>query len=93
MSQAEEEKAGTEITLSGEDCAVVFRTDGSMNVFIPSREEGSPVPPQMLYSILVQEMLKDPFMMKVLTERVINTGVLSKSSPPDEAPKEEGANA
>lgn len=70
------ETAEHQITLSDNDCAVVFKTDGSMNVFVPSREEGEAVPPQMLYAILVQEMLKDTFMMKVLTDRVVAAGIL-----------------
>jgi hypothetical protein len=64
------------VTLSENDCAVVFKSDGTLNVFVPSREEGEAVPPQMLYAILVQEMLKDAFMMKVLTDRVVAAGVL-----------------
>ena len=51
------ETADHQITLSDNDCAVVFKTDGTLNVFVPSREEGEAVPPQMLYAILVQEML------------------------------------
>lgn len=64
------------ITLKDEDCAVVFASDGTMNVYVPTREEGEAVPPQMLYTILVQEMLKDQYMMKVLTDRVVAAGVL-----------------
>lgn len=75
-----------EISLHNEDCAVVFHSDGTLNVYVPSREEGEPVPPQMLYTILVQEMLKDPFMLKVLTDRVLSAGILGKSAPPTETP-------
>lgn len=78
MITVEDEK-GTTIPLSGEDCAVVFCADGTLNVYVPSREEGESVPPQMLYAILVQEMLKDPYMMKVLTDRVLQAGVFSKA--------------
>jgi hypothetical protein len=81
------EKADHNITLTKNDCAVVFNSDGSMNVFVPSREEGEPVPPQMLYAILVQEMLKDAFMLKVLTDRVVAAGILGTQTP------EESANA
>lgn len=70
------ETAEHQITLSDNDCAVVFKSDGTLNVFVPSREEGEAIPPQMLYAILVQEMLKDAFMMKVLTDRVVAAGVL-----------------
>lgn len=70
------EPADHQITLSGNDCAVVFQSDGTLNVFVPSREEGEAIPPQMLYAILVQEMLKDAFMLKVLTDRVVAAGVL-----------------
>ena len=75
-----EEVAGHSIELEKEDCAVVFRSDGTLNVFVPSRQEGESVPPQMLYSLLVQEMLKDAFMMKVLTDRVVAAGILGTAS-------------
>ena len=69
------------IDLKDEDCAVVFHADGTLNVYVPAREQGEPVPPQMLYTILVQEMLKDQFMLKVLTDRIVAAGILGKTSP------------
>jgi len=66
------------IDLQKEDCAVVFHADGTLNVYVPSREQGDSVPPQMLYTLLVQEMLKDQFMLKVLTDRIVAQGVLGK---------------
>lgn len=86
-----------DIQLTGNDCAVVFQTDGTLNVFVPSREEGEAVPAQMLYALLVQEMLKDQFMMKVLTDRIVAQGLVgTKKETPAEsteesAPAEEGA--
>lgn len=74
------EEKNHQVTLGKDDCAVVFQADGAMNVFVPSREEGEPIPPQMLYAILVQEMLKDEFMLKVLTDRVVAAGVIGKAS-------------
>jgi len=68
------------ITLSKDDCAVVFNSNGTLDVFIPAREEGETIPPQMLYAILVQEMLKDAFMLKVLTDRVVAAGILGAST-------------
>lgn len=68
------------ITLSKEDCAVVFTTDGNLNVYVPSREQGEAIPPQMLYTLLVQEMMKDPFMMKVLTDRIVQAGILGTAN-------------
>jgi len=73
------EPVNHQITLADNDCAVVFKSDGTLNVFVPSREEGEAIPPQMLYAILVQEMLKDTFMMKVLTDRVVAAGILGTS--------------
>ena len=73
------------ISLENEDCAVVFHADGTLNIYVPSREQGEGVPPQMLYTILVQEMLKDAFMMKVLTDRVVAAGILgAPASPPSD---------
>jgi hypothetical protein len=66
------------IDLQKEDCAIVFHSDGTLNVYVPSREQGEAVPPQMLYTLLVQEMLKDQFMLKVLTDRVVAQGILGK---------------
>lgn len=79
------------ISLDNEDCAVVFHADGTLNIYVPSREQGEGVPPQMLYTILVQEMLKDAFMMKVLTDRVVAAGILGtqKADTAVDAPAEE----
>jgi hypothetical protein len=76
------------IELKKEDCAVVFHADGTLNVYVPSREQGEAVPPQMLYTLLVQEMLKDQFMLKVLTDRVVAQGILGKQQgePAKESP-------
>jgi hypothetical protein len=70
------EPAPHQISLQKEDCAVIFKTGGELDVIVPSREEGEAIPPQMLYALLVQEMLKDHFMMKVLTDRIIAAGIL-----------------
>ena len=73
-----------QITLTDNDCAVVFNSDGSLNVFVPSREAGEPITPQMLYALLVQEMLKDSFMMKVLTDRIVEAGIIGTAANKDE---------
>jgi len=73
-----------QITLTDNDCAVVFNSDGSLNVFVPSREAGEPISPQMLYALLVQEMLKDSFMMKVLTDRIVEAGIIGTATNKDE---------
>lgn len=73
-----------QITLKDNDCAVVFNSDGTLNVFVPSREAGEPISPQMLYSLLVQEMLKDAFMMKVLTDRAVAAGIIGPGTPKTE---------
>lgn len=65
-----------EIEIGTDDCAVVFRKDGTMDVVVPSLEEGSSVPPQMLYTLLVQELLKDQYMVKVLVDRLIEGGIM-----------------
>jgi hypothetical protein len=84
---SEEAPKTHEISLKNEDCAVIFHEDGTLNVYVPSREEGEPVPPQMLYTILVQEMLKDQYMLKVLTDRVLSAGILGKNVKPATAPE------
>ena len=69
-----------QITLENEDCAVVFHSDGTLNLYVPSREEGESIPTQMLLAMLVQEMLKDHFMIKVLTDRLMQSGLVGPNS-------------
>lgn len=76
MSETQVEPTTNQIILNAEDCAVVFQADGTLNVYVPSKEEGDSITPQMLYAILVQELLKDEYMLKVLTDRVISAGII-----------------
>ena len=71
-----EEETTHSIPLKGESCAVVFEEDETMHIFIP-RTEGGTVTKQMMLTLMVQEMLKDPSIMQILSTRVMNSPVVS----------------
>ena len=79
------------LSLKGLDCAIVFQTDETLNVYIPKLEPGTPITKQMWLTLIVQEMLKDQSLMQLLTQRVKESPMVSTSpiDPPAESPPEE----
>jgi len=64
-----------QIPLTGKDCAVVFDTNHNMNVYVqPKLEPGTPITRQMWLVLIVQELFKDQSMMKLLSQRIMDSG-------------------
>ena len=86
-----------QIPLTGKDCAVVFDTDNNMNVYIqPKLAPGTPITRQMWLVLIVQELFKDQSLMKLLSQRIMDSGGVTTEAPEsitgeaaEESPSEE----